>query len=115
MTTTSSFMSTVPAEDARSRSITDSSWLMTDSSGVLTRSRLLHRGAHRTEGDERLALFDEIRGELRGVAGADVLRRVDRSGRDEKSFADLERHRRPALEPILQQAFNDVGDLFPRM
>jgi hypothetical protein len=34
--------------------------------------------------DKRLAFFDDIRGELRCAAAADVLRRVDRSGRDEQ-------------------------------
>src|SRR4051812_32326861 len=107
MTTTSSFMSTVPAEGATSRSITVSGWLMTVSSGALfARSRpglrSLHRGAHRTERHERLAFFDDIRGKLRGGAATGILRRVDRSGRDEQSLPGLERHRRPALELVLQ-------------
>ena len=37
--------------------------------------------------EERLPFFDDIRGELRPVAAADVLRRVDRSGRDEQDCA----------------------------
>ena len=40
--------------------------------------------------DERLPFLDDIRGELRPVAAADVLRRVDRSGRDEQDVAGLE-------------------------
>ena len=65
--------------------------------------------------DERLPFFDDIRGELRAVAAADVLRRVDRSGRDEQDVAGLERHRRLALDLILQRAFEDIDDLFARM
>ena len=49
------------------------------------------------------------------VNAADVLRRVDRSGRDEQDVAGLERHRRLALDLILQQAFEDIDDLFARM
>jgi hypothetical protein len=44
--------------------------------------------------DERLPFFDDIRGELCSVAAADVLRRVDRFGRDEQDVAGLERRRR---------------------
>src|SRR5688572_18275307 len=99
MTTTSSLMSTVPADDATSRSITVSSWLMTVSSGVLLARyamapALFHRCAHRTERHERLAFFDQIGRELRGVAAAHILRRVDRSGGNEQCLANLERHRR---------------------
>src|SRR3954471_8381846 len=65
--------------------------------------------------DERLAFFDDIRGELRRVDTADVLRRVDRSGRDEQDLASLERHRRLALELILQQSFDNIDDLLARM
>src|SRR5215213_8517863 len=46
---------------------------------------------------------------------ADVLRRVDRAGRDEQEVAGLERHRRLALDLILQRAFEDIDDLFARM
>src|SRR5712691_10831137 len=65
--------------------------------------------------DERLPFFDDIRGELRPGAAADVLGRVDRSGRDEQDVAGLERHRRLALDLILQRAFEDIDDLFARM
>jgi hypothetical protein len=65
--------------------------------------------------DERLPLFDDIRGELRRIAAAYVLHRVDRFGRDEKDLARLDRHRRLALDLILQQAFEDIDDLFARM
>src|SRR5262245_52510610 len=65
--------------------------------------------------DERLAFFDDVRGELCGVAAADVFHRVDRSGRNKQDIAGLERHRRPALELILEQAFDGVDDLFARM
>src|SRR4051812_28446935 len=62
--------------------------------------RSLDRGAHRTEHEQRLAFLDEIRGKLRRVAGADILRGVDRSGRDEQHLAGLERHRRLTLNLI---------------
>src|SRR5438094_316953 len=65
--------------------------------------------------DERLPFFDNVRGELRRVAAGDVLYLVDRSGRDEQDLAGLERHRRLALQPILQQAFDGIDDLFARM
>src|SRR5262245_57841328 len=65
--------------------------------------------------NKRLPFFDDIRGEFRTVAAADVLRRVDRSGRDEQDVAGLERDRRLALDLILQRAFEDIDDLFARM
>src|SRR6185436_16866293 len=65
--------------------------------------------------DERLPFFDDIRGELRPVAGADVLHPVDRLSRDEEHVAGLVRRRRPALDVILQRAFEDVDDLFAEM
>src|SRR5262245_39782357 len=65
--------------------------------------------------DERLSFFDDVRGELGPVAAADVLRRVDRSGRDEQDVAGLERDRRLALDLVLQRAFDDIDDLFARM
>src|SRR6266702_2669010 len=73
------------------------------------------RGRSLDHHDERLPFFDDIRGELRPGAAADVLRRVDRSGRDEQDVAGLERHRRLALDLILQRAFEDIDDLFARM
>ena len=39
--------------------------------------------------DERLPFFDDIRGQLRRIGGADVPRRVDRFSRDEKDLAAL--------------------------
>ena len=47
--------------------------------------------------DERLPFFDDIRGELRRVAGAYVLHRVDRFGRDEQDVAGVESRRRLAF------------------
>ena len=81
------------------------------------RLRAIKGGARhaRAAFDKRLPIFDDIRGELRRVAAADVLRRVDRSSRDEQDLAGLERHRRLALELILQRSFDDVDDLFARM
>src|SRR5215216_4751258 len=80
----------------------------TVASGYLTRLSLDHH-------DERLPFFDDIRGELGPVAAADVLRRVDRSGRDEQDLAGFERRRRLSLDLILQRAFEDVDDFFARM
>src|SRR2546428_9819471 len=65
--------------------------------------------------DERLPFFDDIRGELRPVAAADVLCCVDRSGRDEQDLADLERHRRVAPDLILQGASQGIDDPFAPM
>src|SRR5688500_2012521 len=75
-------------------------WLV---AGCLARRAL---GQH----DERLPFFDDIRGELRPVAGADVLRGVIRSGRDEQGLPGLERYRRLALELILQRTFEDISN-----
>lgn len=63
------------------------------------------------QGEERLSFFHDIRGEFRRVDAADVLRRVDSSGWDEQGLAGLERHRRLAVQLILQRAFEDIGDL----
>src|SRR5215213_8561174 len=65
--------------------------------------------------DERHPFDDDIRGKLRRVAAADVLYRVDRFGRDKQDLAGLERHRRLALEPILQHPFDGIDDLFTWM
>src|SRR5262245_2018496 len=65
--------------------------------------------------DDRLPFLDGIRGELRRVAATDVLRRVDRSGRDEQDIAGLEGHRRLALYLIFPQVFDDIDDLLARM
>jgi len=42
-----------------------------------------HRSGSLGQHDERLAFFDDVRREFRRVAGADVLRCVNRSARDE--------------------------------
>src|SRR5262245_45999623 len=65
--------------------------------------------------DERLTFSDDISGELRRVAAADVLCRVNGSGWDEQDVAGLERSRRLALDLILQRAVEDIDDLFARM
>ena len=65
--------------------------------------------------DERLAFFDDIRGELRRVAGAYVLHRVDRFGRDEQDLARDERRRRLAFDLVLLRPFEDVDELLARM
>src|SRR4051812_19854107 len=62
--------------------------------------------------DEWLSLFDDIGGEFRCDSNADVLHRVDRSGRDEQHVAGMENHRRPAVDQVLQRPFEDVDHLF---
>ena len=62
-----------------------------------------------------ISVFHDRGGELRRLAGADVPRRVDFSGRDEQGLTGLERHRWLALELILQRTFEDIGDLRARM
>jgi hypothetical protein len=54
------------------------------------------------QGEDGLALLDDVGGELGGVAAADVADRVDRSGRDEPDVAGLDRGRGLALDLILQ-------------
>src|SRR2546427_3919249 len=71
------------------------------------------RSFHQRE--ERLPFFDDIRGELRRLAAADVARRVDRSGRDEQDVAGFERYRRLALDFVLQRAFENINDLLARL
>src|SRR5215212_5484285 len=58
--------------------------------------------------DDWLPFFDDIRGELRRVGGADVPHRVDRFGRDEQDVAGVERRRRLAFDLVLQRPFEDV-------
>src|SRR3954469_14220854 len=65
--------------------------------------------------EQRLALLDEIRGELRGPAAAHVFRRMRRPVRNEERFAGLERHRGPTFKLVFQEAFCDVDDLFAGM
>src|SRR5215217_9642556 len=92
MTTTSSFMPTVPAKGAASRSTTVSSWLTTVSFRASWRPWVAcgHlTGRSLAQHDERLAFLDDVRGELRRVAAADVLRRMDRPGGDEQGLAGL--------------------------
>src|SRR6266850_2426022 len=60
----------------------------------------------RGQRNERLPFCDEIRGELRSVASADVLRAVDGSCRDEQD----DRPRRLALDLIFEHAFEDIDD-----
>src|ERR671911_1353861 len=65
--------------------------------------------------EERLPLFDDIRGELRRVGGAYVPHRVDRFGRDEQDVASVERRRWLTLDLVLQRSFEDIDDLFAWM
>jgi hypothetical protein len=46
--------------------------------------------------------FDDVRGEFRRVAAADIPHRVDHSGWDGQRVTGTERHRRLALDLILQ-------------
>src|SRR5262249_53191209 len=72
-------------------------------------------GSSLDERDERLALFDDVRRELRRVFGADVADTVDGSGRNEQDVPCAERRRLPAVDLVLQGPFEDVDDLFARM
>ena len=66
---------------------------------ALARKWLIGRSPEQTEG--RLSFFNDIRGELRCFAAADVLHRVDRSVWDEQHIAGLgNRPRRPTLKRI---------------
>jgi hypothetical protein len=65
--------------------------------------------------EERLPFFDDIRGEFRGVAAADVAHRVDYPGRDGQSLASVVHLRRLVLDLILHRPFEDIDDLFARM
>ena len=55
------------------------------------------------EHEERLALLDDVGGELGGVTAADVPHRVDRFGRDEQDLAGIEGRGLPAVDGVLQR------------
>lgn len=57
--------------------------------------------------EERLAFLDDIGGEDRRVAAADVPYRVNRSSRDGQGVTGVERPRRLAFDLILQRPFKD--------
>ena len=61
--------------------------------------------------------FRKVRGDSLGCVAAAWMffAAWNRSVRDEKDLAGLERHRRPALERVFQHAFDDVDELFARM
>ena len=65
--------------------------------------------------EERLAFLDDIGGEDRPGASADVPHRVNRSSRDGQGVTGVERPRRLAFDLILQRPFKDIDDLFTRM
>jgi hypothetical protein len=67
------------------------------------------------EDKKRLPLLDEIRGEFRRVAAADVPQRVNSLSRHHQNFAGAVRLRRLTVDPILERAFEDVDDLLARM
>src|SRR5215211_3936189 len=72
-------------------------------------------GAHSTSTTSGFPCSTTYVGELRRVAGAYVLHRVDRFSRDEKDLAHVDRRRWLALDLILQRPFEDIDDLFTRM
>ena len=75
------------------------------SSRPLQRSRSSHEPIRRQsvdDHDERLAFLDDVRGKLRGVAGADVLHRVNRFGRDEQRLARTDDPRRLTVDLVLE-------------
>src|SRR5579862_1459806 len=65
--------------------------------------------------EEWLAFLDDIRGELRRIASADVLHRVDRVGWDHQALASGDPCRWQAVDLVLKRPFQDVDDLFTRM
>src|SRR3954447_1588880 len=81
----------------------------------LTASAISPSGVRLASHEQRLAFFDDVGGELRRLAGADVAHRVGCTGRDEKDLAGFQRDRRLTVEGILQQTFDDIDDLFARM
>ena len=64
--------------------------------------------------EERLAFLDDIGCELGRVAGADVLRRMDRRSRNEKDVAGLGLDN-SAVDLVLPRPFDHIDDLFARM
>ena len=65
--------------------------------------------------DERLSFCNDVCGELARVTAADILCRMDRSGRDKQYFASFEGYWRLALYLVFQQALKHIYDLFARM
>ncbi len=65
--------------------------------------------------EEWLPFLDDVRGELRRVAGADVLHSVDRLRRDHQRIAGVVSRLRLTVDRILGRPLEDVRDLFARM
>jgi SnoaL-like domain len=65
--------------------------------------------------EERLAFLDDIGGEDRPGAAADVPHRVNRSSWDGQGVTGVKRPRRLAFDLILQRPVKDIDDLFTRM
>src|SRR3954470_10659221 len=86
--------------------------LSTFFSGANSGGHLLRQSSWRLLGYryEWFPLFDDVGRELRRVNGADVLRRVRHSVRDQQYVARLQHYRRLALELVLQRAFEDIDD-----
>ena len=81
-----------------------------------TQSVLIARDCvHSDQHEERLPFFDDIRGELRRVAAADVPGRVDRSGRDEQDSPALSVTGGLPSSWYSSDAFEDIDDLLARM
>jgi hypothetical protein len=80
------------------------------------RSWLARRGKPLLDqGEDRLALLDDIGGQLGRVAAADVAHRVDHSGRDGQGLTGVECLRRLVFDLILQRPFQDIDDFLARM
>src|SRR6185295_3784761 len=62
--------------------------------------------------EERLALLDDVGGELTTGDAAGIPRRMRRVGGNEEDVSGLERDRRLVADLILKRAFEDVDDLF---
>src|SRR5688572_9357192 len=78
---------------------------------MMARSVVYSRSQH----DKRLSFLDDVGREFRTFFAAQVGHRVDGSRGDEKGIAGFENYGRPAVQPIFQLAFNDIGDFFPGM
>src|SRR3954471_23667737 len=64
---------------------------------------------------QRFPFFNDIRSELGGGGGPNVLYLVNCSVRDEQNLAGFQRHRRLSLELVLERTFDDIDHLFAWM
>lgn len=65
--------------------------------------------------DKGFSFFNDVSGELRPIAAANVLNAVGGSRRDKQNISRLERDRRLTLDLVLEQTFNHEDDLFAGM